>query len=399
MYDLIVIGSGAAGVFSSIIFKENNRDKKVLILEKSSDILQKVKISGGGRCNVTNFLLDPKDLIKNYPRGSKELLSCFYRFSPKDLIKFFEDKKVFLKVEQDNRVFPKSNSSQSIIDCFLDEVKNLNIEIKKNQDILKIKKEDNFFKIDLKDQTFISKNLLIATGSNKKGYEFIKELNHTIIDPIPSLFTFNVKNFSMKDLSGIAIKNVNIKIKDSLFSHVGDLLITHFGFSGPCTLKLSSFAARYIYEKKYMFEISINYVNQNFDKVLNDLKELKNKNKKEKLFFNNLFDLPKNLFKYFLKDLKIFNKKLNDISNKDLINLASRLTNDKFSIDSKTLNKQEFVTCGGVNLKEIDFKTMQSKTTKNLFFAGEVIDIDGITGGFNFQNAFTTAYIAAISIK
>jgi hypothetical protein len=399
MYDLIVVGSGAAGVFASIIFKKNNAVKKVLILEKSSDILQKVKISGGGRCNVTNFLLDPKDLIKNYPRGSKELLSCFYRFAPKDLINFFEERKVFLKVENDNRVFPESNSSQTIIDCFLEEVKNLNIEIKKNQNILEIKKEDDVFKIHMEDEIFLAKNLLIATGSNRQGYKFIKEFNHTIIDPVPSLFTFNVKNFLMKNLSGIAIKNAYIKINKSPFFQKGDLLITHFGFSGPCILKLSSFAARYIYENDYKFEISINYVDQSFDRVLNVLKDFKGKNKNEKLFLNNIFNVSKNLSKYFLKDLKIFDKKLNDISNRDLINLANKLTNDKFLIDSKTLNKQEFVTCGGVDLKEIDFKTMQSKIVKNLFFAGEVLDIDGITGGFNFQNAFTSAYIAATGIK
>ncbi|NGX55946.1 MAG: Ferredoxin--NADP reductase [Candidatus Anoxychlamydiales bacterium] len=400
MYDLIVIGAGPSGIFASIFFKKNNKSAKVLILEKTDIVLHKVKISGGGRCNVTNIENDPKILVKNYPRGYKELLSCFYKFNTKDTINFFENKNIKLKSQVDGRVFPQSNNSMSIVNALLDEIDKLNIEIKKNQSVVNIKKENDLFEINTNNEKFLAKNLLIATGSSKMGYEFAKIFDHTIIEPIPSLFTFNCKNFLLKDLSGVAIKDAMVKIVDSKFYQLGDLLITHFGFSGPCILKLSAFAARYIFEKKYIFKISINWLGElNFENILNKLIEFKKKNPNQKLLQNNIFNLPKNLSKHFLKSLKIIDKKLIEISKKDLINLSNKLTNDIYQINTKSLNKQEFVTCGGIKLNEVDFKTMQSKKTKNLYFAGEVLDIDGITGGFNFQNAFTTGYIAGTSMK
>ncbi|NGX48582.1 MAG: Ferredoxin--NADP reductase [Candidatus Anoxychlamydiales bacterium] len=404
MYDLIIIGGGPAGIFAAISAKEKKTDIKILVLEKSQKLLHKVLISGGGRCNVTNGLLnpmdlDPKDLARNYPRGQKELLGPFHQFGPKETIGWFEKNSVKLKKEEDGRIFPQSNSSATIVDSLLLRAKLLNIEILKNQDIEKVYKENESFKVSTKDKTFIAKKLAITTGSSTKGFEIAKDLGHTIKKPIPSLFGFNISKFTLKDLSGIALL-VELKIEGSKFSQKGDMLITHFGFSGPAILTLSSFAARYLFDKSYKAELIVNWLfDLSEDEIFKKLIDLKNTKSQKTLYSENLFHLPKNLWFAFLDFFdETFTKQLKDLPKKDLLILSKKLSSDSYTINGKTTNKKEFVTCGGITLKEVNFKTMESKICENLFFAGEILDIDGVTGGFNFQNAWTTAYILGQSI-
>ncbi|MBI5346069.1 MAG: NAD(P)/FAD-dependent oxidoreductase [Chlamydiae bacterium] len=394
IFDVIVIGGGPAGIFAAISAKEKKQDAKVLVLEKTNALLSKVKISGGGRCNVTNGCLDPKLLSQNYPRGAKELLPLFYAFGSKETINWFETRGVKLKIEEDGRAFPKSDKSQTIIDALLSEAKTLGVEILLNQKILDVEKSKKAFLIKASEKSFLANSLLLATSNSPEGFEWARKLGHSIQKPIPSLFAFNVPSFSLKNLSGVSVSSVNLKIKDAIFSSLGPILITHFGFSGPAILKLSAWGARYLNEKDYKFELKINWVNLTQEDILSKLLDLK-KTSKKTLFSENIFNLPKTLYTAFLDSFKdLFKKKLSDIANKELNSLAQKLHEDIYFVDGKTANKQEFVTCGGITLKEINFKTMESKICPNLFFAGEILDIDGITGGFNFQNCWTTGYIA-----
>lgn len=388
MLPIVCIGGGAAGVFAAIHAAKNHPDCQVILLEKSKVLLSKVKISGGGRCNVTHNQFDVKRLVQNYPRGSKALIGPFHRFQPKDTMKWFEDLGVSLKVEPDGRVFPVSNSSQTIIDTLMQALKDYKVEVRTLASVKRVEKETDHFILHLSDDTFIeAKSLLLATGSSKEGYEMAQSFSHTIVDPIPSLFTFNVPNDNLGDISGVSVEDVNIHIENTSFTQRGPLLITHFGFSGPAVLKLSAFAARWLHENNYQFTIKINWIPEYTRKELIErLIEAKEKN----LPYNWISPLSKSLF---AKLTPI--KKLTHLSSKEIMQLAEKLQSDAYVVSGKTTNKQEFVTAGGVALDEVDFKTMQSKKEKGLFFAGEILDIDGITGGFNFQNAWTTAFIAA----
>ena len=400
-YTTLVIGGGAAGFFAALAAKNKSPSSTVAILEKNKALLSKVKVSGGGRCNVTHFCFDPKELVKNYPRGAKELLGPFYSFGPKDTVAWFEERGVLLKKEDDGRMFPVTDCSQTIIDTLLQEAHKLNVEILTGQKIVELSKDQDLFKVELKDSSKIfAKNLILATGSSSDGHNWIKELSHTLVKPVPSLFTFNVPNSPLSSLSGISVENAEVSILDSPYKQKGPLLITHFGFSGPATLKLSSFAARHLHEKNYQFKISINWLpDLSKGKAYQKLSELKKEAPKKTLLSENSFKLPKNLWKKVLQVLSLDKKRLNDLSLKELSLLCDKLCSDIYSVHGKTTHKEEFVTCGGVLLKEIDFKTMQSKICENLFFAGEILDIDGVTGGFNFQNAWTTGFIAGSSLK
>lgn len=396
-FDVIVIGAGAGGFFSAIAAKESFPQSKVAIIEKSLAVLSKVKISGGGRCNVTNGCLDPKFLVKNYPRGERELLGPFTRFGPKDTIAWFNSKNIELNQEKDGRIFPKTNTSQTIIDCLTSNAKNLGVELLLKQKISGVEKTFSGFTLFLegKEPIFTSK-IILATGSSLEGHKIANSLGHTIIDPVPSLFTFNVPTSYLKDLSGIAIANVEITLSGTKFSEQGPVLITHFGFSGPCVLKLSAFAARYLALKNYVADLQINWLkDESFNSVLQTLAELKKQHPAKLLFNLNPYEFPKQFWKTLLGDFS--EKRCNDLSNTDLQFIAKKCTCDIFHINGKTTHKEEFVTSGGVCLKEVDFKTLQSKICPGLFFAGEVLDIDAVTGGFNFQNAWTTGFIAGTS--
>lgn len=394
MYDLIIIGGGASGVFAAIAAKTSFPDRKIALLEKSAVLLSKVKISGGGRCNVTHNCMDPKILCQNYPRGSKELLGPFHRFGPKETIQWFASKGVLLKAEGDGRMFPLTDVSETIIQCLVTELKNLGVEILFRHSIQSIEKKENDFELTLSTKTITSKKIMLATGSGKDGYLFAKNLGHTIQEPIPSLFTFNIPNFPLKELSGISVPN--IQIKAGSLSQTGPILITHFGFSGPAVLKLSAWGARLFYEQNYKSQVTINWVFPSTEQeIYNLLCQMKNQFPQKTLSSIQPFDLPKNLWKFFIEEFS--SKRLHDLSLAKLRELSAKLCKDSYQIDGKTTNKEEFVTCGGITLKEIDFKTMESKICPGLYFGGEILDIDGITGGFNFQNAWTTGFIAGSS--
>ncbi len=398
MYDLIVIGGGAAGIFAAICTKASNADAKVAVLEKSAVLLAKVRVSGGGRCNVTHACFEPKLLVKNYPRGEKELLGPFHTFQPRDTVDWFESRGVKLKTEADGRMFPVTDSSETIINCLLQEAKTLGVEIHLRQRIQSVLHSEGGFELQLKEgKNWRCKQLLLATGSSAEGYAWAEQLGHTVQKPVPSLFTFNVPTSPLKQLSGISVQSVELKIRGSALTQKGPLLITHFGFSGPAALKLSAWGARYLHEKAYKVELAINWLPElTQEELLTQLLKFKAHFPNKSLASESSFALPKNLWKELLGES--FAKRLADISHKDLQNLAQKLHEDVYQVDGKTTNKEEFVTCGGVTLKEVNFKTMKSKLCPGLFFAGEILDIDGVTGGFNFQNAWTTAYLAGQAI-
>jgi len=397
MKNIIVIGGGAAGFFAALAAKNSHKDAQVLILERSAKLLSKVRISGGGRCNVTHACFDPKELIQNYPRGHKELLGPFHAFQPKDTIEWFSARGVTLKTEKDGRMFPTTDRSETIIDCLLHEAKKLGVEIQTLKKLQSIEKKENGFQLDIgsKDPIFADR-LIIATGSNRQGLEFAKALGHTIQPLVPSLFTFNVPEFSLKYLAGVSVEHAQIKVQDSKFVETGALLITHWGFSGPAALKLSAYGARHLAEKNYMVTLLIDWLPKESISQLRGQIEVMRKNHPTKQLGNvRLFSLPKNLLNdlYQRAGLKL-ESPLNTLSKALVTKLCEIAKRDAFVVSGKTTNKDEFVTCGGVTLSEIQFKTMESKLCENLYFCGEILDIDGVTGGFNFQNAWTTGWIA-----
>ncbi|HSX10163.1 MAG TPA: NAD(P)/FAD-dependent oxidoreductase [Chlamydiales bacterium] len=388
MYDLIVIGGGAAGLFAALSAKSANPSANVALLEKSAVLLAKVRVSGGGRCNVTHACFDPAQLTQNYPRGFNELRGPLHRFQPSDTIQWFESRGVPLKAEKDGRVFPISDNSQSIIDCLLSEAQKLGVEIHMRQRIATIAKTEGGFTVG----PFTCRRLILATGSSVEGHAWAESLGHTIQKPVPSLFTFNVPTSPLKDLSGISVEEVEMQIVGTALKQKGPLLITHFGFSGPAALKLSAWGARHFNEKQYQVELALNWLPQlTLNQILEQLAYSKKSAPQHPL--QNIFHLPKNLWKALLND----ERRLNDFSTKELQALAQKLHADIYVVNGKTTHKEEFVTCGGVTLKEVNFKTMESKICPGLYFAGEILDIDGVTGGFNFQNAWTSGFIAGAS--
>lgn len=340
MIDFLIIGAGAAGFFAAIQYKEQHPDAHVVLLEKTQQILSKVKISGGGRCNVTHNEFDPKKLIQNYPRGAKELLGPFTRFGPSDTIQWFESHGVPLKAEADGRIFPTTDDSQTIINCLSQAAKD--VELRLGASVTAIKPG---FKIHLKSGEILqAKKVLLASGSSSQGFRLAESLGHSIASPVPSLFTFNVPSSPLLDLAGISLPSATVRLPAYKIERSGPLLLTHWGFSGPAALKLSAFAARELFQDKYRTPIEITWGEQ----------------------------VPKRL--------------------------KTRIQEtDTFQMEGKTTFKKEFVTCGGIELREVNFKTMESKLHPNLHFAGEVLNIDGITGGFNFQNAWTGGWIVGSS--
>ena len=404
-YDVIIVGGGAAGFFAAINIAEQNSNLKVAILERGKDGLQKVKISGGGRCNVTHAEFIPSELVKNYPRGEKELLGPFHQFMTGDTIEWFEQRGVALKIEEDGRMFPVSNSSQTIIDCFLNEAQNNGVEVLYNHSVKHVKMTsgehsgDFNFKIDTSQGGFSCKKLLIATGSNPKIWNVLEDLGHTISEPVPSLFTFDIKDERIKDIPGVVAQNVEVTVVNSDLYSEGPLLVTHVGMSAPAILKLSAFGAIELAKRDYKFEIEINFIKQAFEDCLDHLKVLKHDLAKKSVFKSAQFELPKRLWQKLVLASEMTNEtRWADLNKSQLEQLAAQLTKAVFKVTGKSTFKEEFVTAGGINLKEVNFKTFESKYHKNLYFAGEILNIDAITGGFNFQNAWSGAYIAAKAI-
>ncbi|VXB11620.1 Flavoprotein [Flavobacterium sp. 9R] len=399
MYDCLIVGGGAAGFFTAINIVERNPKAKVAILERGAEVLGKVRISGGGRCNVTHACFEPNELVKFYPRGEKELRGPFHQFCSGDTIEWFERHGVALKIEDDGRMFPVSNSSQTIIDCFLKATQQLGIKVLTGQSVQSIFKKDNYWKIDTQNQNYQAEKLILATGSNPKIWEMLQEFGHAIIPPVPSLFTFNTKDPRIKELPGVSAK-VTVRVKDTKLEATGPLLITHWGMSGPAILKLSAWGARILHDKNYQFTLLVNWLNTiDTEEAIAQLKTLKQEQAKKTVAKKSPFELTNRLWESLVLAAAITSEtKWADLSKTQLQNLAQQLTNGIFPINGKSTFKEEFVTAGGIDLKEINFKTMESKIHPNLYFAGEIVNIDAITGGFNFQNAWTSGFIVANAV-
>jgi predicted Rossmann fold flavoprotein len=398
-FDILIVGGGAAGFFSAINIVERNPKLKVAILERGKEVLSKVRVSGGGRCNVTHACFDPNELVKFYPRGEKELRGPFHQFCSGDTIEWFEKHGVELKIEDDGRMFPVSNSSQTIIDCFLHASHKLGISILTGQSVQSIFKKENCWKIETQTENYLAEKLILATGSNPKIWDMLHTFGHAIITPVPSLFTFNVKDPRIKELPGIATQ-VNVKVIGSKLESTGPLLITHWGMSGPAILKLSAWGARILHDKNYQFAIEVNWLNDiETEEAETLLKELKQEHAKKTVAKKSPFELQNRLWESLVLASGIgAETKWADLSKIQLQNLANQLTKGIFQVNGKSTFKEEFVTAGGIDLKEINFKTMESKLHPNLYFAGEIVNIDAITGGFNFQNAWTSGFIVANAI-
>lgn len=397
--DILIVGGGASGFFAAINIAEQHPNLKVAILERGKEVLTKVKVSGGGRCNVTHAEFIPQELVSNYPRGERELLGPFYTFMTGDTIAWFEKRGVALKIEEDGRIFPVSNSSQTIIDCFINEARTHNVEVLTNHPVISIVYDDNNWLVNTKTDSFTCQKLVIATGSNPKIWNLLQELGHSVSSPVPSLFTFNIKDNRIKDIPGVVAKNVSVKVVDSNLETEGPLLITHWGMSAPSILKLSAFGALELAKRNYKFSIEVNFVNLNYENVISRLNDIKKELNKKKVINYAQFDLPKRLWHQLVLASEInLETRWADCTKAQIENLANQLTSAIFKVDGKSTFKEEFVTAGGVNLKEVNFKTFESKLHKNLYFVGEVLNIDAVTGGFNFQNAWTGAYIVSLNI-
>ena len=406
-FDILIVGGGAAGFFTAINLVEKNPKLKVAILERGQEVLTKVRISGGGRCNVTHACFVPNDLVKFYPRGEKELRGPFHQFCSGDTIEWFEKHGVELKIEDDGRMFPVSNSSQTIIDCFLNATHKLGIQILTGQSVQSIFKASDYWKVETHHETFACRKLIMTTGSNPKIWEMLENIGHSIVPAVPSLFTFNIKDARIKELMGVSAM-ATVKVKDTKLEATGPLLITHWGMSGPGILRLSAWGARILGEKKYQFTIQVNWLNEmTFEEAASQLKDLKLEHSKKAVSKKSPFDFPNRLWESLVlasgigtsTALGVTNEtKWADLNKNQLTNLANQLTNGEFQVNGKSTFKEEFVTAGGIDLKEINFKTMESKLHENLFFAGEIVNIDAITGGFNFQNAWTSGFIVAQTI-
>ncbi len=397
-----VIGGGAAGFFAAIAVKENHPKAKVTIFEKSNKVLAKVKVSGGGRCNVTNGVTSIKDLSLAYPRGGSQLKKAFSIFNTTHTMSWFESRGVPLMIQEDNCVFPVSQDSQSIMDCFEEQTTKFGISVELGKGIRSLKQVENF-QIELSfiksdQEPMVFDKVIVTTGGNptKKGFQWLQELGHKIEDPVPSLFTFNMPNEPITKLMGIVVEKTITNIQGEKFKSNGPLLITHWGMSGPSILKLSAFGARKLSELEYQFVVQVNWVNeQNNDKVLKILESIVAENPKKDLSNFRPYGLPERLWHFLLEKIELpFDKKWSELGKKGLNKLVVVLTNDPYAVKGKTTFKEEFVTCGGVSLNDVNMNTMQSKVIKNLYFAGEVLDIDAITGGYNFQAAWTTAFVA-----
>ncbi len=405
--NVAIIGGGAAGFFAAANITANGAS--VSIFEASKSPLAKVLISGGGRCNVTHNCLDNNILCGSYPRGQRELKSAFSRFSVTDTIKWFESKNIPLKTEEDGRMFPKTNKSETIANCLKSHALDSGAKLYLNSPVKNIAKDPNGqgFIITTRnkktdsEKTHLAKFIILATGGSKKGFGLAKSLGHSIATPAPSLFSFEIVNARLKELSGVSFKQVKLTLPRTLKTEItGPLLITHWGLSGPAVIKLSAFAARELQAKDYKCSLQVNFIPElTQEAALEQLREVKDSYSKKEIQNTTCFGLPKAFWIATCEYLNIPKKLVwAEASKKQLNLLAQSLTHAEFQIIGKGRFKEEFVTCGGINLKEVDFKTMESKVCPNLFLAGEVLDIDGITGGFNFQSAWTTAWIAAKSI-
>ncbi len=392
MKQIIIIGGGAAGFFCAANLDENKY--KITILEQNSDVLQKVKISGGGRCNVSHACFDPKELVQFYPRGNKELLSVFTKFQPGDTMDWFEKRNVLLKIENDNRVFPESNSSQTVIKTFLNEIQKKNVEVKTKCSVKEIQKINEKYIVNTSLGAFEADFLIYSTGSSPKSLKIIENLGHKIIDLVPSLFTFNIKDDLLKDLAGTSFEMAETSIPKLKTEESGPLLITHWGLSGPAILKISAWEAINLANVKYNFEIEVNFISKDMEDAEELFQNFKQTNPKKTVGSSKIFDVTNRFWQRILEVSKVdLNKQIANISGKEMQTIIENLCKKKFQVTGKSTFKVEFVTAGGVDLKEINFKNMSSKILPNFYIAGEVLNIDAVTGGFNFQACWSEAWL------
>jgi predicted Rossmann fold flavoprotein len=407
----IVVGGGAAGFFGAIAAAEANPHAQVTILEASRQLLAKVRISGGGRCNVTQACFEPSELVQNYPRGGKALLGAFTRFQAKDTISWFASHGVPLKTESDGRMFPITDSSETIVNCLLNTAKAAGVEVRTGIFVSSVKirnqdsKHSQIFQIILKSGEILEcDRLLLATGSNPIGYKIAQELGHTIEPPVPSLFTFNIADEQVLKLAGVSVNPVRLRLSipgKPPLEQTGPMLITHWGFSGPAVLKLSAWGARVLHSSNYQATLLVNWFpHLKPEEVRQKLLSIKNEWAKRAIALHRGVDIPHRLWQYIISRADItLEDRWAELSNKTLNQLVQELTQGEYQIKGKGVFKEEFVTCGGVRLKEVNFKTMESRLVPGLHFAGEILDIDGVTGGFNFQSAWTTGYLAGLAMK
>lgn len=399
-YDLICVGGGAAGYFTALQRAEQSASTpSILILEKSNQVLGKVKVSGGGRCNVTHACFDPREMVSFYPRGHKELLGPFHQFLCGDMMGWLDDHGIPTHIEEDGRIFPTSNNSQTIIDCFQDQVRLHGINVKTSEGLQSLKRDGNGWIIKTNKGTYRTLNVMMATGSSPKVWGYLETLGLPIIPPVPSLFTFNIQHALIDGLPGLSVPNATVRIVDTAYEESGPLLITHWGLSGPAVLKLSSRAARELHAKNYHFKISVSWVEQDSDQVKEELTLLRKSSGGSLVIKNPLLGLPKRLWEKMCHRAGIGPEKYGDLNAKKLDALQSLLTDCTFIVNGKSTFKEEFVTAGGIDTKAINFKTMEAKAFPGLYFAGEVLNIDALTGGFNFQAAWTESYIAAKAMR
>ena len=392
--NIAVIGGGASGFMAAITAKETNISSNVTIFEKTDKLLAKVKISGGGRCNVTNATYSLSKLIKSYPRGGKKLKKSFNIFNTKNTVTWFESKGVKLKTEEDNRIFPLSNNSESIVNALINTAEELAIRVSVKSNVSKIQLSKQGFILNINNEKLLFEKIIIASGGSAKssGFEWISSLGYKIINPVPSLFTFNMPKNPITKLMGLSVSDVTVSIKGSSLKQTGPLLITHWGMSGPAILKLSSWGARDLADLNYDFTVQVNWLTLNEEIVREKIMKISSN---KKIYNHNPFIIPKRLWLFILEKLEIPEDKIwRELSKKNKNRLINTLINDEYEIKGKTTFKEEFVSCGGISLSEVNMLTMESKRHNGLYFAGELLDIDGVTGGFNFQAAWTTGYLA-----
>ena len=401
---LVVIGGGAAGFFCAINAAQMNPALEVIIVEKTSKLLSKVRISGGGRCNVTHHCFSMAEMIKKYPRGNQFLKRAFHHFFTTDTIRWFEERGVQLKTEADGRMFPTTDSSETIVNCLMKEVNKNGVQILLNREVAALSMLNDEWSIGFKyGEKIMTDFVCIASGGYPKSlqFEWLKKSGHTIEAPVPSLFTFNMPGNNVTSLMGIVAENTSVKIAGSKLQEQGPLLITHWGMSGPCILKLSAWGARELAVKNYQFSILVNWLPAFNEQTLKDkFQQVRFDQAAQKIVNRNAFGLPQRLWQYLLQQSGVNeNLRWADLPAKEQNKLIKNICAQEFAVSGKTTFKEEFVTAGGVALEEVDYNTMQSKIVPNLFFAGEVLNIDGVTGGFNFQSAWTTGFIAAKAIS
>ena len=399
MKEVLIIGGGAAGFFCAINLAQLNRDYSITILEKTSSVLSKVKISGGGRCNVTHACFVPRDLVENYPRGKKELLGPFHQFQPGDTIGWFDEKGVELKIEKDGRMFPASDSSQTIVDCFCNTAEGLGVKVALNEGVKNMVKTEDGWSLTTTKDDYKADAIVMCAGSSKLVWNMLSELNHSIISPVPSLFTFNISDNGLNALAGLSLNLVEVSIPSLKHVSAGPLMVTHWGISGPAVLKSSSFLARELFDLNYEFKISIDLLPSVSKTDCENVLLAAQTGSKKKVVNYCPFEIPNRFWVYLCQKAGVPEERVwPELRKVEKNMLVLGLKYLEYNVNGKSTFKEEFVTAGGIDLKEVNFKTMESRVLSDLYFAGEVLNIDAVTGGFNFQAAWTTGFIAAQTI-